>query len=115
MKFFTGTLIAYDPINDRLAPENFGVPGGINYKDGTIEYVGYGDASSCGMSTAPGYISTKQGRAGGENLIKLIEFINKFYFSAYMPCQKTRSELFNPNGAYYVAWHPDLKVISQKI
>lgn len=31
-----GTLIPYDPVNDRLAPENFGVPGGISFKDGSI-------------------------------------------------------------------------------
>lgn len=37
----------YDPINGKYDPEKWGVPGGFNYKDGSIQYVGYGDGTSC--------------------------------------------------------------------
>lgn len=75
-------------MNKRTDPEMFGVPGGVNYKDGSIQYVGYGNASSCAaMMTCPGYISTKAGSAG-----------------CYMACHVTLKEQFDASSAYYLAW-----------
>lgn len=75
-------------MNNRTDPEKYGVPGGKNYKDGSIEYVGYGDATKCSkMKKCPGYISTKKGSAG-----------------CYMACQATKKEFFDATSAYYLAW-----------
>jgi hypothetical protein len=38
-----GTFVKYDPINSRTEPELKGVLGGIDYKDGSYQYVGYGN------------------------------------------------------------------------
>jgi hypothetical protein len=69
------------------------VPGGINWRDGSIQYVGYANGTSCqNMGTCPGYLSTKDGYAG-----------------CYYACQKGKVEKFDNVGCKFLAYHPDLK------
>jgi hypothetical protein len=94
-----GTFVKYDPINGRNDPDYWGVPGGYNWRDGSIEYVGYGNANSCAkMTTCPGYILTNSDQPG-----------------CYMPCQKYRNESFDSTDAYYLAWHPNLRWVETTV
>ena len=75
-------------MNARTDPELFGFAGGNNFRDGSVQYVGFGSASGCdSMRACPGFMSTKDGSAG-----------------CYMPCQATRNEIFDATNAYYLAW-----------
>lgn len=77
----------------------YGFPGGIYYKDGSTQYVGYGDGNACSlMTTSPGYILTTQGKAG-----------------CYMPCQDSKTEMFDTAKAFYLAYHPKLRWVKTTV
>ena len=91
-KFISGSFIKYDPAAGRTNPATNGFPSGVNFKDGSVQYAGFGSATSCvsDMNINPGYISTASGSAG-----------------AYTAC--SGGEKFDNSSAFYVAYHSDLQ------
>ena len=86
-------------MNNRTAPEMYGFPGGIYHKDGSTQYIGYGNGNGCRlMTTCPGFILTTEGKAG-----------------CYMPCQDTKTEMFDTTKAFYLAYHPKLRWVNTTI
>lgn len=80
--------MTYDSLNGRTDPEMFGFPGGFSFMDGSIQYVGYGNASTCSnMNLGVGYITTTAGSAG-----------------CYTPCHSTRKEVLTSPIVKYLAW-----------
>lgn len=63
-----GTFVKYDPVSGRTDPETYGVIGGIDYKDLSYQYVGYGNNDNTfackGQNPCPGYINTNVSSAG---------------------------------------------------
>lgn len=78
-------------MNARLTPSINGFPSGVNYKDQSVLYPGFGNFNSCttDMTLSPGYVSTSTS-----------------YTGAWMACNG--GERNDKVLAYYFAYHPDL-------
>lgn len=50
------------------------------------------------MASCPGFISTTQGKAG-----------------CYMPCQDTKTEIFDTAKVFYLAYHPKLRWVNTTV
>jgi hypothetical protein len=63
-----GTFVPYDTTNGRTDPDNYGFLGGIDYKDLSYQYVGYGNnnygPACANQNPCPGYINTNSSSPG---------------------------------------------------
>lgn len=85
-------------MNNKTAVELYGYPSGIR-GDNYLQYVGYGDATSCGtMTKCFGYVSTSPSKGPG----------------CYMPCQNSASEIFDASNCYFLAAWVNLLKFSVK-
>lgn len=87
----------YESSKNISAPAIAGFQGGMSWKDNSAEYVGYGNASSCGnQAPCPAVISTNPTAPG-----------------AYMTC--STGEVYDGTSAYFLANHPDLTWVPTNI